>query len=306
MNKLEQIKSLQNGNGIQYLMNSANKIFNNPIFMIDANYNMIAITDIPVDDHNWNELGTTGTFSHKTMELLANEGLIEKITNAEKTVILRSEKLKYAKIVGHIFNRDNVRVGLVMMSEYNAPFDEESIAAFEALADLTTCEIRDYDYFTMLAMTFHEDKINLLLDGTVKNPLLYNPQAQILYDDFEDYLYVAVVSAEQNDMLDNVHRSRLEYFKSMLKTKYQSFKYSVYSNYIVMLMSSKLKNFYGAPFFATHADLFEQNSLFMGVSSSFENMYELRVYYEQAVAALTNGLAGKGDTRIFHYNGTLI
>jgi len=303
MGKVEQVKALENGKGIQYLLNSAYKIFNNPIFMIDSNYNMIAVTDVPADEPNWIELLTTGTFSLKTIELLANESLIEDITNAEKIVILRSDKLKYAKMSGHIFNRDNIRVGLVMMSECNTPFEAESIAAFEALADKTTCEIRDYDYFTMFAMTFHEDKINLLLDGTVKNPLLYNPQAQILYDDFEDYLYVAVVSAARNDILDNVHRSRLEYFKSLLKTKYGSFKYSVYSDYIVMLMSSKHKYFYGAPFFAAHADLFEQNGLSMGVSESFENIYELRVYYDQAVAALTNGLAGKEGMRIFLHNG---
>jgi len=294
---------MENGNGIQYLLNSASKILNNPIFMIDANYNMIAITGIPSDDQNWNELVTTGTFSPETMELLANEGLIENISNAEKTVILRSKILKYAKITGHVFNRDNIRVGLVMMSECNMPFDEDSIAAFEALADKTTCEIRDYDYFTMLAMTFYEDKINLLLDGTVTNPLLYNPQAQILYDGFEDYLYVAVVNITRNDILDNVHHNRLEYFKSILKNRYPSFKYSVYEDYIVVLMSSKLKSFYGAPFFAVHAGFFEQNGLYMGVSDSFESMYELRKYYDQAVYALTKGLAGKEDKRIFLYNG---
>jgi len=302
MSKLEQVKSLQNGKGIQYLLNSAYKIFNNPIFMIDSNYNMISVTDVPVDDPNWNELASTGTFSQKTMYLLANEGLIENIANSEKSVILRSDKLKYAKMSGHIFNRDNIRVGLVMMSECNTPFDEESVAAFEALEDKITFEIQDYDYFTMLAMTFHEDKINLLLDGAVNDPLLYNPQAQILYDDFDDYLYVAVVSVERNNTLENVHRSRLEYFKSMLKTKYQSFKCSVYKDYIVMLMSSKYNNFYGTPFFNTNSGLFEQNSLSMGISGSFENIYELRRYYDQAVAALTNGLERKNGRRIFFHD----
>jgi len=303
MSKLEQVKSLENGKGIQYLLNSAYKIFNNPIFMIDSNYNMISVTDVPVDDHNWNELATTGTFSQKTMHLLANEGLIEDISNSEKIVILRSEKLKYAKMSGHVFNRDNIRVGLVMMSECNTPFNEEIMAAFEALEDKITFEIRDYDYFTMLAMTFHEDKINLLLDGAVNDPLLYNPQAQILYDGFDDYLYVAVVSVERNNILENVHRNRMEYFKSMLKTKYKSFKCSVYSDYIVMLMSSKHNNYYGVPFFNTNAGFFEQNGLSMGISGSFENMYELRQYYEQAVAALTSGLGRKDGRRIFPHDG---
>ena len=303
MNELEQIKALENGKGIQFLLNSAYKILNNPVFMIDVNYNMIAITNVPSDDPNWNELVKTGTFSPETMELLANGGLIEEISNAEKTVILRSDVLKYAKIAGHIFNRDNIRVGLTMISEYNKPFDAESMAAFEALTEKISCEIRDYDYFTMLAMTFHEDKINLLLEGAVKNPLLYNPQAQILYDGFDDYLYLAVVYVARYDIFENVHHSRLEYFKSMLKTKYKSFKYSVYDDYIVMLMSSKFRNFYGEPYFNTHSNCFVQNGLFMGISDSFENMYELRQYYDQAVAVLKNGLAGKGDARIFCYNG---
>jgi hypothetical protein len=208
-------------------------------------------------------------------------------------------------MAGHIFNRDNIRVGLVVMSECNAAFDAENTAAFEALEDKISQEIRDYDYFTMLAMTFHEEKINLLLSGAVKNRLLYNPQAQILYDDFEDYLYVAVVSAVRNNILESVYRDRLEYFKSMLKTKNQSFKYSVYADYIVMLMSSKQRNFYGGPFFNTYAGLFEQNGLSMGISSSFENMYELREYYDQAVAALTNGQKNKDGQRIFLHDGTL-
>ena len=305
MAMLEDIKILENGKGIQHLLNSATIILNNPLFMIDSNYNMIAITDVPVDEPRWNELATIGTFRPDTMEFLANEGFIEEITNADKIVILKGEKLKYSKLTGHVFNRDNIRVGLLMMSECNTIFTPQIIAAFEALVDKITNEIRDYDYFTMFAMTFHEDKINLLLDGTVKNPLLFNPQAQILYDDFEDYLYVAVVILDRKNIIENVHLNRLEYFKSMLKTKYHSFKYSVYSNYIVMLMSSKHKNFYSGQFFSIYADLFKQNGLSIGLSDSFENIYDLRFYYDQAVTALTKGLKNKEDQFFFQHNESL-
>ncbi|MCL2066690.1 MAG: hypothetical protein FWG99_04420 [Treponema sp.] len=303
MNKIEQIKSIENGNGIQHLLNSANKILNNPLFMFDSNYNMIAFTDVSFDDPIWSEFVTTGTLSLETLDFLAKERMTEDVVNADKIVTVKRDKLKYARISGHIRNRYNIAVGLATMYDCNTPFDAENTAAFEALVDKIVCEIKDYDYFSMFAMTYHEDKINLLLDGTVKNPLLYNPHAQILYSGFEDYLYVAVVSVERNNILENVHRSRLEYFKSMLKTKYKSFKYSVYEDYIVVLMSSKLRNFYGAPFFSIHADLFGKNKLSIGISSSFENMYELRIYYDQAVAALKNGLSGKEDVRIFVHNG---
>ena len=299
MNKIEQINAFETGRGIQYILDSAYDVLCNPIYMVDVNYNLIAYTDTPNDDRIWNELITAGTLGLETLELLANECIIEDIANANKTVYLENDKLQYNKAAGHIFNRDNLGAGVIIMTEYNTPFDEEILSAFEALADKIEVEIQDNDYFTMLAMAYHEDKINLLLDGSVINPVFYNPQAHILYSDFDDYLYLAVVHLMQNDIYDHVHQNRLVYYKSMLKSMFQSFKFSVYGDSIVMLMSSKNRFFNGLQFFSSHSGLFEENRLCMGISESFENMYELRKYYDQAIAALTKGMERKSDRRIF-------
>ena len=303
MGKVEQINALEVGSGIQFLLDSAYGILGNPLFVIDINYNLLAYKGEPQEDPNWAEIVTLGTYSMETLEQLAGEGLIEDITNAEKTAILRNSKLAYAKAAGHITNKDGTNVALLMMTEYAAAFDAESLAAFEALAERITCEIRDYDYFTIIAMTLHEDKINLLLDETIKNPFLFNPQAQVLYDAFEEYLYVAVVSLERNSLLEYVYRNRLSYIESMLKTSFPSFKYSVHKDHIVMLMSSNNRYFYGVPYFSAHAALFEQNGLRMGISESFENIYELRKYYDQAVSVLAQGLAAGDGQRIFLHSG---
>ena len=302
MGLVELVKALEKGRGIQYLLDSAYEIFKNPISVVDVNYTLLAYTDTPFDDAQWNELTTIGTFSKERLERLANAGLIEAVVNADKVAILRDDLLPHARATGLIYTRNAVNAGLVMMSEDKTAFDEECIAAFKVLTDKITCEIRDYDYFTFLAMAFHEEKMNLLLDKAVTNPLLYTPQAQILYNHFEDYLFVAVVCAARNGMQEHVYRNKLAFTKSMLQTCYPSFKISIYSDTIVMLMSSKYKYFYGERFFDLHADLFAQNSLTMGISGSFENIYDLRVYYDQALAALTQGLRTHNDQRIFLYN----
>ena len=301
MNVLEQVNALENGKGIQYLLDSACKIFNSPVYVIDAFYNLIAFSGVLADEPFWNELIKTGTFGMNALVLMANENLVRDVSYSDKIVRLKNDEWKSGLISGHIFNRDNIWVGETTMSE-NIPFDTERIAAFEVLIGKISSEIRDYEYFTKQPTIFFENTINRLLDKTVKNTLVNNPQAEIMHYGLENYLYVAVVSVARNNILENVHRSRLAYFQSLLKTKYKSFRYAAYMDHIVMLMSSKLKNFYEEPLLGQDYSLFELNDLFVGISNSFENIYELRDYYDQALTALKDGMKSNSGQRVFLYD----
>jgi len=295
MGKLEQIKSLAQGKGIQYLLNAAYTIFHNPIAMFDTNYTLKAYVNVTSDDPLWNELISTGTFSMETQEFFARESFTEDVANANKLVILKSSELKYSRVLGYIFNRDNIHVALIVMVVVDTPFEEEEQAAFEELVDKITMEIHDDEYFTAYGRAYHEAIIIKLLDRIIKDPRIYTPHMQILIDGFEDYLYVAVVDIKQNNGTQN----SLMYFKDMLMNKYRSFKFAIYSGCIVMIMSSKYRVFYEGMFFDKDNNLFIENNLYLGVSSSFENPYELREYYEQAVTALKNGIKKNDNQRVF-------
>ena len=66
-----------------------------------------------------------------------------------------------------------------------------------------------------------------------------------------------------------------------------------------MLMSSKYKNFSDEPLLAQDYSLFELNNLFIGISTSFENIYEFRNYYDQAVTVLNEGIKNPGGKWVF-------
>ena len=305
MDKLEQVKTLGNGKGIQYLLDSAVKIFNNPIAMFDTNYDLKAYADVSTDDPLWNELISTGTFSMKTQEFFAKECFTEDVANADKLVILKSSKLKYDRILGYIFNSENIRVALIVMVCVDALSGADDMAAFEELAGKITDEIHDDGYFTAYGRAYHEAIIVKLLDRVIKDPLIYNPHVQIFYDGFEDYLYVAVVDIRQHDPgSGDSHQKTLIHFKKLLENTYRSFKFAVYSDYIVMVMSSKHDDYYEGIFFDKDSDPFKQNNLYVGISSSFENPYELRDYYDKAVAVLEKGIVENKGQRVFLYNDT--
>ena len=269
MNKLKEVNALRKGNGLQYLLNSAKMIFHNPISTADMNHKLIALTDYAVDDPVWNERMSTGTFSMKTRELLAKECFMEDIANADNSIVMRSDQMKYAIMAGYFYNRENIKAGLVEMYEYDTMFDDESQAAFELLTAKITNEIRNDEYFTEFGRAFHEDMIKRLLDQAITNPSVYTPHIQVLYDGFEDYLHVAVVDVSRS----NIRQNRLEYLKKSLMSRNRSYKYAIYSDYIVMIMSSRYKYFYEELFFDKHHGIFKKNNLFVGVSDHFENLY---------------------------------
>ncbi|MCL2066958.1 MAG: hypothetical protein FWG99_05795 [Treponema sp.] len=300
MNKLERVRALENGKGIQYLLDASKIVFNNPIAMFDTNYDLKAYTDAATDDPIWNELIATGTFSMKTQEFFAKECFTELVANANKLVILKSSLLKHDRVLGNIYNIENIKVANLVMVGGGIPFEEEEMAAFEELVDKFTMEIRDDEYYAASGRAYHESIIIKLLEGIIKDPLIYNPHVQIVVEGFEDYLFAAVVDiVYEKPAAEGSKQDRLIYYKNLLLKKYPLFKYAVYSDYMVMIMSSKHNGFHEEIFFDKDDNPFMHNNLFVGISSSFENPYQLREYYDQAVAVLKKGIEDGGSQRIF-------
>ena len=294
MDKLEQINALAAGEGVQYLLDAAYDIFQKPMVIFDTNYSLKGFTDVIFDDPIWNEIVSTGSFSMKTQEFFAKECFTEEVANADMPIILKSEQLDYDRILGHIFNKDDIKVANLVMCGDAESFDADVMAAFAILAEKITSEIRDDEYFTAFGRAFHETIIVKLLDREINDPMIYTPHVQILYDGFDDYLYAAVVDVSQN-----AGGRDAEYFKALLEREYPSYKHAVYAGYIVMIMGSKHSDSAAEQLLGKYNGLFEQYGLFVGVSGSFENIYQLRDHFDQAVAALKNGMERDNGQRVF-------
>ncbi|MCL2059002.1 MAG: hypothetical protein FWH01_08080 [Oscillospiraceae bacterium] len=282
-------------------MDTANKIFSSPVYVIDAFYNLIAFSGVPADESFWSVLLKTGTFDEYAKELMASENVVRDVSYSHKIVRLKCDEWKHNLITGHIYNGDNIWVGEMTMYE-NISFDAERMAAFEFLLDKISNEIRNYEYFTKQPAIFFENTIIKLLDKTVRSTPVNNPQAQIMYYGLESYLSIAVVDAVRDSVMESVRKSRLAYFQSLLKNKFQYFPYAIYADQIIMLMSSKTDNFDWFSFLSTYASFFEENGLYIGVSGAFSDVYETRRYYDQAAEALAKGIASQNGRLVFAFS----
>jgi len=295
LSKLKQIESLENGKGIQHLLDAANEIFQNPICIFDTGYILLANTRSECDDPLWQELITTGAFSQETQKLIASLYFAVLDANAEPLAVMKSPNLVHDRINVKIHNRNDIRVASLLMIGYNVPLSEEDQPALVGLAKKIELEIMNDESFSIYGYKSHETIINNLLERIFDDPKIYTAHVQILYDGFEDYLHLAVIDTMQND---------IRQIRSLLESRYPSFKFATHSDYIVMIMSSKLKDFHEAQLF-DESLLFEKN-MFAGVSDSFENMYELRTHYDQAIVKLKAGIKASNGQRLFLYQSSNI
>jgi hypothetical protein len=258
--------------------------------MFDTGYNLLAYNKAECDDPLWQELISTGTFCQETLEFISSMYFAVLDADADKLAVMKNPKLEYDRLNVKLFNRNGIRVASLLMIGYNVPFEEEDPVALINLAEKIELEIIGDEGFNIYGYKSHETIIDNLLDGIFGDPKVYTAHIQILYDGFEDYLRLAVIDVGQNDIFQ---------INELLESRYPSYKFAKYSDQIVMRMSSKLKSFDEAALL--DESLLAEYNMFAGVSDCFENMYELRGYYDQATAELSGGIKANNGQRIFAY-----
>ena len=305
MTKPALIDAIDINKDLQCLLDSAYSILKNPMLIHDTNFKLMVFNDVPVNDLNWKEITSTGTYSTETQELFSKLNILDDIANTDKYVILKNDRWNFQKMVGYVYNREHIKVAVLVLYASNAPIEPDDASAFEKFIDKISCKIRDDDYYIRFGRQLHQELIIKLLDRVIHEPAKYTHHVQILYDNFKDYIYTAVLDISHNSGRTAAnHQEKLLYFKSIFESKFQLYKYAVYSDYLVIIMSSKYNDDNNEQFFDNENNFIKQNNLFIGMSKSFENLYELRKYYDQAVDALKMGLEQKNDQSVFCIMGT--
>lgn len=297
--KLEQMQKLKTGKGIQYLLNKAYQILGNPLLMHDLDFQMMSCTEnIITDDPLWSELVTTGRHSEETQRFMRDEGLFDIVANTETIALLTSENLKYERIFGKISNKDSVMVACVDLVACNQPIDDDDPAAFDELCDLLTKEISRSEWYHEYGKIYQETIINRLIGGNVQDKELYCAYVAIIYKGFKDRLHLAVADIARCDQSANP-----VYFRDLFKATQPECKYAIYGNHIVFIISTDDDTLNVNKDLGKLNRLFKKNNIYAGVSSSFDNLYELPKYYQEAVDALNERTASGERQWIFLYGG---
>ena len=298
LNKKERLKKLK-GTGIQHILNSAYEILGNPILMFDTSYNLLAFTEgIVTDDWLWNELTTLGTFSHETVDFFNSEHFILSYAESEVVSLMQSDKLKYDRMNGKLFDRDNVQLGDINVTACSKPFEENDMELIEFLCEILSIELQNSEFYQNIERVYQESLLDDFIEGNVSDSDTAKSRVEKLHSELKPNLYVAVVDVTLYEQT-NTH---LAYFRDLFRKLQPEYKYYVHLNNIVIIINTDYT------ILSVKRDLDKLNEFFAkyticaGVSRSFSDLYELREHFRQAINALNYGLKSKRKQQFFNYD----
>lgn len=300
--RVKQLRGLKEkaDRGLKYLINEAYQILGNPIILYDADWKILAYSEnVICDDIFWNNHVNEKTVE-KNIKNFINEGFIDAMIRPNKVVLLKSDKVKYERLFGKVFDNDSNILGGVSVVASNKPFEDDDFRTTEIICGVLSKEILKIPYYQTYAQEKMEKCINMLISKEIEgteNRLYASSYVEMVYTGLKNYLYVAVA------ILPNAPtRAELEYYKELFKQIRPAFKYSIYFNYVVIIMSDDEELLCPKICFNRLNGVLKRDNIKIGISRRFENLFELSKYYGEAVCALNQGLKDNGNQYIFVYD----
>jgi len=296
-NKLAQLRTFQKNAdmSLQSIIEIAFQVLVNPIILYDLDCKILAYPQAIAGSPFEKSFNDNGVISHEMRVSSANEGFADLMIRPKKVVFLESPELNFKCFFGKLFNKDGFPVSCISVIEAMKPFEDDDIVLVEAICDMLAKEICKIPYYQAYPQKILDIYINRLIDGDTEDSEFFLGKVEAIYNGLKSNIYLAVADIGQCDPA----YIKLDYYRDLFKRTRPAFKYSIYSNYIVIILSEEEKVFYPKRVFNRLNRIFEQENIKVGVSSRFENLFKLKQYYIEAVNALNNGLTSKRNQWIF-------
>lgn len=279
--------------GLQGICDVAYGILGNPLFIVDNSYKYLAFSSGTVADSKLMEKETSmGQIAEEGIRQIRKMQLDDKIRRSSRPFYFFNPVHQSGMLVGSVTIHD-IEVGHVMLYEMNKPFTDNDYELVHRLCRITSIELQKNDFYKKNKGTMYAYFIGDLLDNRAGNLEGSKERLATLGYTLKDELFVLTISPKNN----LASQARQELIISDLQRFVPESLYVVYDNTVVLLIngcgqgqnhrfeSEELENY------------LKHNGLIAGISNNFQNIQEIRKYYEQALKAADLG------QRILHESG---
>ena len=282
--------------GIQPIVDKFTRGFNNPVFVFDAGYHLIACNydmavQHPAGKHIVEQMGLT----EEDFRLINKRRIHEKIKKSDHPIIVYHEEIGCEQMLCSIDTRKDI--GHIVINAVNRPFNEMDIQLMTMLKEGLYQQMRKEEFVKDNNGFPYEYFLKDLLDGKIATPRQYLAQLNYVNAEFSDSMYCLVVETARSSSTLNVFliRNRFEFLLPNTKTL-------MYNGEIIVLFCLEKQTELSEEDYQNIRKLCVQHGLFAGISNNFTSLLDLAGYYKQAIRAIEIGTAAEPVPGLYIYN----
>lgn len=292
------LDTLYANNGLQSLVDTASEVFENPLFISDTDFKILAVTTEAVfKNQTLEEEKNMGYVHLANVQAMRRDGLVnekiyrsEDIITAERTEIDECWLFKSVKLHG-------IAVAQIAIVDNCRPFRELDYELLSRFSQIVAIEMEKNDFYKDNRGVMYSYFLSDLLSGKLKNNKAVVQRLNILGWKTYEWFKILVIADSHNEF----YQEKQEYIVQHLRQIVPDCRWTIYLKKIVVFMSRPNKKIFTEKEIGNINSFLKSNTLVMGISHSFTNLLETELYYKQAFRAVSVGIYVRPSEAIFDY-----
>ncbi len=289
--------ALFNDEGLQGICDVAYSFLGNPILVIDNSYKHLAVsTGATSDNPLFLKETETGQIEDEGIRYIRQSKLDDQVRKSNHPIYVHNPIHNRGMLIGPIKIHD-IEVGHVMMYEQNRPIGDNDYELLHRLCRIISIELQKKDFYKKNKGAMYAYFIGDLLDNRTGNIELSKERLATLGYILKEDLFILSVSDKYNVTSEAKQEMIIADIQSMIPGSL----YVIYQNSVIFLINGsdnpndhsfnnpKVENY------------LKNNNLIAGLSNRFQNIQEIRKYYEQSLKSAQLGLKMKNAPGLYRY-----
>lgn len=283
-------------NGLQSAIEYSYRIFRNPIFVFDANYNLIAATWEVIKELNiQDQVVINKRFSDDDFKMVSRlNNLHNRVRKSEIPIRAYNEKLGYEQMYCAINTQRDL--GHICISSVNTPFCETDAEMLLILKKYIHEQLKK-DSFVRTSRGFnYEYLLKDLLEHKIATDRTNLSRMQYVANEFKGNLYCLVVETARSDSTVNAFMIR-----NTLESRFPNTKTLIYNGQIIAILSVPANQLIPEEYLRKARKICREHGLYTGMSNCFQNILKFEEFYKQALRAIELGVCRADEPNLFCY-----
>lgn len=282
--------------GVQAMVDYSIKAFNNPILIFDANFNIIAgnIDEIKkvTESH---DLIENRIFSDKEFQMINSRNHIhERVRKSEIPILSYNEAICTEQLLYSINTRKDI--GHIVITASNRPFDSTDIEFLKILKNYINEQLKKDEFIHNSKGFNYEYFVKDLLDGKISTDKPLFNHMNYVSNEFYGNIYCLVIDPSRNSCTLNTTRIR-----NIFEKYYSNCKSILYKGELLIILTKPKNQYLNSNDLSIISNICIENNLYAGLSNCFQNIFELKEYYSQALSSIELGICQKNEPYLFTY-----